>query len=175
MSYKPGQIVVASGARHNVYVALRTLVNPGDEIILPAPHWISFCKLIKMVGGVPVIIDCPESEHFKLTEEKLRIAVTPKTKALILTNPSNPTGILYNKDELAALAHICVENGIYVIADEICYRLVYDNRKFVSFASLGEEIKDITILINGVSKTYAMTGWRIGYAAANDKIAEIMG
>lgn len=174
LEYEAAQIVVASGAKHSVFVALQTLVNPGDEVILPAPFWVSYYELIKMAGGVPVIVDATEAENFKMTAEKFAAAVTPKTKAMILNNPSNPTGMMYTKAELEAIAEICVKNEIYVIADEIYYGLVYDGREFTSFASLGDEVKDLTILVNGVSKSYAMTGWRIGYTASNSKIAKVM-
>ncbi len=174
LEYEPSQIVVASGAKHSVFVTLQVLVNPGDEVILPAPFWVSYYELIKMAGGVPVIVSATEEEDFKLTAEKLSAAVTDKTKAIILNNPSNPTGMMYTKDELQAIAEVCIKNEIYVISDEIYYGLVYDNRKFTSFASLSDEAKELTILINGVSKSYAMTGWRIGYTASNSQIAKVM-
>ncbi len=174
LEYEPTQIVVASGAKHSVFVSLQVLLNPGDEVILPAPFWVSYYELIKMAGGVPVIVNATEEEDFKITAEKLAAAVTPKTKALILNNPSNPTGMMYTKNELEAIADVCVENEIYVISDEIYYGLVYDGREFTSFASLGEKVKDLTIIVNGVSKSYAMTGWRIGYTASNAQIAKVM-
>lgn len=174
VSYEPTQIVVASGAKHSLYIALRTLVNPGDEVILPAPYWVSYRELIEMVGGVPVIVTAGEAENFKLTAAKLEAAITPKTKAIILNNPSNPTGMMYSREDLIALTDICVRHDLYIIADEIYYRLVYDGAVFTSIPSLSPEVKEHTILVNGVSKSYAMTGWRIGYAAANGKIAKVM-
>lgn len=174
LDYQPSQVVVTSGAKHCVYIALRALVNPGDEVILPAPFWVSYLELIKMAGGAPVVVTAEESAGFKMTAEQLAAAITPKTKALILNNPSNPTGMVYSKDELAAIAKVCVERDIYVISDEIYYGLLYDGVKSVSFASLGEDVKERTILINGVSKSYAMTGWRIGYLLAGEKIAKVM-
>ena len=174
VQYRPNQVVVTSGAKHAVYLALRALVNPGDEVILPAPYWVSYIELIRMVGGVPVVVTATEAEHFKLSKEKLAAAITPKTKALILNNPSNPTGMAYSREELEGIAQVCVENEAYVISDEIYYGLLYDGREFTSFASLSPEAKELTILINGVSKSYAMTGWRIGYACANDRIAKVM-
>ena len=174
LDYKPGQVVVSSGAKHLVYLALRALVNPGDEVILPAPYWVSYYELIKMVGGVPVVVTATEAEHFKLTAEKLSAAITPKTKAIMLNNPSNPTGMMYSREELEALAAVCTEADIYVISDEIYACLVYDGGEFTSFAALSEDAKERTILINGVSKAYAMTGWRVGYACANDQIAKVM-
>ena len=174
LSYKPNQVVATSGAKHAVYLALRALVNPGDEVILPGPYWVSYYELIKMVGGVPVVVTATEAEHFKLTPEKLAAAITPKTKCLILNNPSNPTGMMYGEEELKGIADVVVKNDLYVISDEIYYGLVYDGKPFVSFASLSPEVWERTILINGVSKSYAMTGWRIGYACANDQVAKVM-
>lgn len=174
LSYKPNQVIATNGAKHAVYLALRALVNPGDEVILPAPYWVSYYELIKMVGGVPVVVTATEAEHFKLTPEKLAAAVTPKTKCLILNNPSNPTGMMYGEQELRALADVVVANDLYVISDEIYYGLVYDGKTFVSFAALSDEVWKRTVLINGVSKSYAMTGWRIGYACADDPIAKVM-
>ncbi len=172
--YAPTQIVAASGAKHALYAALRVLVNPGDEVILPAPYWVSYLELIQMMGGVPVVVETTDTTGFKMTADQLKAAITPKTKALILNNPSNPTGMLYNQQELSALAQVVVDHDLYVVADEIYYRLVYDGLKFTSFASLGEEVAERTILINGVSKSYAMTGWRIGYAAASGPIAKLL-
>ena len=174
LDYDFTQIVIASGAKHNLYAALRTLVNPGDEVILPAPYWVSYDEMIAMVGGVSVIINATEAQNFKVTAAQLEAAVTEKTKAVILNNPSNPTGMLYSKEELEAIAAVCVKHDLYIIADEIYFKLLYDGRTFTSIASLGEEVKERTIIINGVSKSYAMTGWRIGYAAAPAHIAKIM-
>jgi len=175
VDYNFKQISVSSGAKPCVYVALRALLNPGDEVILPSPYWVSYSELIMMAGGIPVVIETSEADDFKLTADKLAAAITPKTKAMILNNPSNPTGMMYSRSELEALAAVCVEQDIYVISDEIYYHLVYDNGEFVSFASLGEEVKERTLLINGVSKSYAMTGWRIGYVAANEEISAVIG
>ncbi|MBU5434759.1 pyridoxal phosphate-dependent aminotransferase [Pseudoflavonifractor sp. MSJ-37] len=174
VEYKPNQVVVTSGAKHAVYLALRALVDPGDEVILPAPYWVSYIELIRMVGGVPVVVTATEKENFKLTPEKLAAAITPKTKALILNNPSNPTGMMYGAEELKGIAKVCIENDLYVISDEIYYGLVYDGAKFTSFASISPETYERTILINGVSKSYAMTGWRIGYACADSAVAKVM-
>jgi len=174
LDYDFTQIVIASGAKHNLYAALRVLVNPGDEVILPAPFWVSYDEMIAMVGGVSVILHAGEDQHFKITAAQLEAAVTDKTKAVIINNPSNPTGMLYSKEELEAIAAVCVKHDLYIIADEIYFKLLYDGRTFTSIASLGEEVKERTIIINGVSKSYAMTGWRIGYAAAPANIAKIM-
>jgi aspartate aminotransferase len=174
LDYEPSNVVIASGAKHVVYLALRALVDPGDEVILPAPYWVSYYELIKMMGGVPVVVHATEADDFKITAQQLRDAVTPKTKCMILNSPCNPTGMVYTREELQALADVCVEKDLYVLADEIYYSLLYDGREFVSLASLGDEIKARTILINGVSKSYAMTGWRIGYALADAKIIKVM-
>lgn len=174
LHYDYTQIVIASGAKHNVYVSLAVLLNPGDEVIVPAPYWVSYCEMVSMCGGVPVVVETTEAADFKMTPEQLERAVTPKTKALMLNNPSNPTGMVYSEAELRVIADICVKYDLYVIADEIYYKLMYDGKKFTSFASLGEDVKERTIIINGVSKSYAMTGWRIGYAAANGRIAKLM-
>lgn len=173
--YRPDQVVVASGAKHVIYVALQTLTEPGDEIILPAPFWVSYLEQIKMVGGTPVVVTTTEAERFKLTPEKLERAITPRTKALILNNPSNPTGMVYTKEELEAIAAVCVKHDLWILSDEIYCDLVYDGRVFTGVATLGEEVRRRTILINGVSKSYAMTGWRIGYAAGDAEVIKVMG
>ena len=175
VEYTPAEVAVSNGAKPCVYVALRALVNPGDEVILPAPYWVSYIELIRMVGGVPVVVEATEAEHFKITPEKLAAAITPKTTCMILNNPSNPTGMMYSRKELEEIAKVCVEKDIYVISDEIYYRLAYDNEEFVSFAALGEDVKARTLLVNGVSKSYAMTGWRIGYVAAPAAISKVIG
>ena len=174
LHYEPSQVVVASGAKHNVYIALRAMIDPGDEVILPAPYWVSYLEMIKMVGAQPVVVTAAEAANFKMTAEQLEAAITGKTKCMILNNPSNPTGMVYSREELEAIAAVCVKHGIYVIADEIYYGLLYDGVQFTSFPSLSDEVKDLTILINGVSKSYAMTGWRVGFACANNTIAKVM-
>lgn len=174
LEYKPSEIVIASGAKHVVYVALQTITDPGDEIILPAPYWVSYIEMIRLANGVPVVVTATEEENFKLTPAKLEAAITPKTKAVILNNPSNPTGMVYTREELAGLAAVCLKHDIYIVADEIYCNLVYDGAPFTSIATLGYDVKAHTILINGVSKSYAMTGWRVGYAAAEENIIKAM-
>ena len=171
--YEPSQIVVASGAKHNVYLTLQALVNPGDEVIVPAPYWVTYFEAVKMAGGVPVVVFAGAEQDFKITPEQLRGAIGDKTKLFLLNNPSNPTGMVYTEAELRALAEVCVEHDLYIMADEIYYHLVYEGA-FVSVASLGEAVKERTILVNGVSKGYSMTGWRIGYTASNPQIAKVM-
>ena len=174
VGYAPSQVVVTGGAKHCVYLALRALIDPGDEVILPAPFWVSYLELIRMVGGRPVIVTAEERDSFKMTAAQLAAAITPNTKALILNNPNNPTGMVYSREELKAIARVCVEKDIYVISDEVYYGLLYDAVRFTSMAALGSEIRERTVLINGVSKSYAMTGWRIGYLLASDKIARVI-
>ncbi len=175
LDYDYTNVVIASGAKHCLYAAMAALANPGDEFILPAPYWVSYIEQIRLVGATPVVITATESDDFKITPQQLEDAITEKTKCLVLNNPSNPTGMLYSREELRALADVCVKHDIYVISDEVYYCLVYDGKEFHSFASLGEDVKERTIVINAVSKAYAMTGWRVGYACANKEIAKVMG
>lgn len=174
VDYDYTQIVVASGAKHSVYIALAAITNPGDEIIIPAPFWVSYYEMVRMVGGTPVIVEAGEEQNFKITAQQLEPAITEKTKCLMLNNPSNPTGMIYSADELRAIANVCVKHDLYILADEIYYQLIYDGIEFTSIASLGDEVKERTLLVNGVSKSYAMTGWRVGYCAANKTLAKIM-
>ena len=172
VEYAPSQVVISSGAKHNIFIALMALCNPGDEVILPAPYWVTYAEAIAMAGAVPVVINTSEAENFKLSAARLEAAANQNTKALILNSPSNPTGMAYNREELRAIADVCLKHGIYVIADEIYDKLLYDGLSYTSFPSLNGEIKDITILINGVSKSYSMTGWRIGWTCANTEISK---
>ncbi len=174
LDYEFTQITVASGAKHSVYIAFVAILNPGDEVILPAPYWVSYYEMIRMAGGVPVIVEAGEEQHFKISPEQLESAISPKAKAIMINNPSNPTGMLYTREELEKIAEVCKKHDIYIISDEIYSGLVYDGKEFVSLATLSQDAYERTILITGVSKSYAMTGWRIGYAAANPKISKIM-
>ena len=175
LEYAPSQIVVASGAKHSVYVALMTLCDLGDEVVIAAPYWVSYSEMVKQAGAVPVIVAAGEAEDFKITAAQLDAAITDRTKVFMLNSPCNPTGMVYTRAELEAIAEVCCRRNVYVIADEIYCNLVYDDIEFVSFASLGEDVKERTILVNGVSKSYAMTGWRIGYTASNPELARVMG
>ena len=174
LDYATDEIVVTGGGKPVLYGALKALVNPGDEIILPAPYWVSYYELIKMVGGVPVVVETTEEDGFNLTPDHLRAAITDKTKAIILNSPSNPTGMIYSRENLVAIAQVCTEADLYVIADEMYSKLIFDGKEFVSFPTLSADAKARTILVNGASKTYAMTGWRIGFAAASREIIQIM-
>ena len=171
LTYEPGQIVVSNGAKHSLINAFGAILNPGDEVIIPAPFWVSYPEMVKYNDGVPVILNTTEEKGFKFSADDFKAAITPKTKAIVL---NNPTGMVYTADELKAIADIAVENNIFVISDEIYEYLVYDGVKHTSIASFNDKIKDLTIIINGVSKTYAMTGWRIGYTASNSAIAKAM-
>lgn len=173
ISYAPDEIVVSSGAKHSITNTLMAITNPGDEVLIPIPFWVSYPEMVKLVGATPVFIDTDFNNNFKVKPDQLKAAITPKTKAIFITNPSNPTGAVYTKDELLALAEICVANQIYIIADEIYERVCYLDT-FTSIASLSEAIKDITITINGMSKSVSMTGWRIGYTASRKDIAKGM-
>jgi len=174
LDYKPSQIIVSNGAKHSLYNAFQAILNPGDEVIIPSPYWLSYPELVKLADGVPVFVQTREEDHFKLRPEDLKKAITPKTKALVLNTPNNPCGCVYEPAELQAIAEIAVESQLFVISDEVYEAMVYDGLQHVSIASLGPEIKDLTIVVNGVSKTYAMTGWRIGYAAAHEEVVKVM-
>ncbi len=173
LCYKPENIVVSNGAKHSLVNAFMAICDPGDEVIIPAPYWVSYPEMVKLADGVPVILNTTEENGFKFSVDELKAAITPKTRAIVINSPSNPTGMIYTKDELEKIAEVAVENNIYVVSDEIYEHLSYE-QKHVSIASLGDKIKDLTIIINGVSKTYAMTGWRIGFTASNAQIAKVM-
>ena len=174
LDYAPNQIIVSNGAKHSLVNAFMAILNPGDEVIIPAPFWVSYPEMVKIADGVPMVIETKEENDFKFTAEQFENAITDKTRALVLNSPSNPTGMVYTEEELRAIADVAVKHEIYVIADEIYEHLIYEGHN-TSIASFGEKIKDLTIIINGVSKTYAMTGWRIGYTASHADIAKVMG
>lgn len=174
VTYEPADIVVSCGAKHSLYNAMQVLLNAGDEVILSAPYWVSYYEQVKLAGGVPVVVTTGPDTGFKLTPGLLEAAITPRTRLLILNSPCNPTGAVYSREELAALAEVIVARDLIVISDEIYAALLYDGLTHTSIASLAPEVKERTILIDGVSKTYAMTGWRIGYAAAPRPVAKAM-
>ena len=174
LSYEPSNIVVSNGAKHSLINAFGAILNPGDEVIVPAPYWVSYPEMIKYNDGVPVILHTTEGNSFKFTADMLENAITPKTKALVLNSPSNPTGMVYDERELREIADVCLKHDLYIVSDEIYEHLVYGGAKHISVASFSEEIKERTIIVNGLSKTYAMTGWRIGFTASNAKIAKLM-
>jgi aspartate aminotransferase len=173
LKYQPDQIVISNGAKHSIYNALCAILNPGDEVIIPVPYWLSYPEMVRLAYGKPVFVKTKAENDFKITAEELKNAITSKTKALILNTPNNPTGSVYTKEELEELAKIIEEANIFVISDEIYEKLIYEG-SHISIASLNEKIKELTILVNGMSKAYAMTGWRIGYTASSLEIAKVM-
>lgn len=174
LTYQLNEIIVGVGAKHALYTLFQVILNDEDEVIIPTPYWVSYPEQVKLAGGKPVYVEGLESNHFKITKEQLKEAITDKTKALIINSPSNPTGVLYTERELKELGEVCLEKNILIVSDEIYEKLVYDHRKHVSIAQISPELKEQTIVINGVSKSHSMTGWRIGYAAGNKKIIEAM-
>ena len=174
LSYAPAQVVVANGAKHALHNAFTVLLNPGDEVIIPAPYWVSYAELVKLTGAVPVIVPTRQEDNFKLTPEQFRRATTAQTRMLLLCSPSNPTGSMYAPEELAALADVVLEKDLLVVSDEIYERLVYGGHRFASFATVRTGLPERTVLVNGVSKTYAMTGWRIGWTLAPPEVSRAM-
>lgn len=174
LEYEEKNIVVSNGAKHSLFNSLQAVCNPGDEVIVGVPYWVSYPNLIQMADGVPVYVEMKESDGFKFTEAALEKALTNKTKAIIINSPNNPTGTVYTKEDLQIIADFAVKHDIFVISDEIYEKLIYEGNH-VSIASLGDKIKELVIVVNGMSKCYAMTGWRIGYCASSVQIAKIMG
>jgi len=174
LEYSPQQVIVSNGAKHSLHNAFTVLCDPGDEVIIPAPYWVSYAELVKLTGAKPVIVPTEEKNDFKLTPAQLRAAITPKTKILLLCSPSNPTGSMYSPDDLGALADVVLEKNLVVMSDEIYERLIYGDNKFASFATVRPGLAERTITINGVSKAYAMTGWRIGWTLAPLNISKAM-
>lgn len=172
LDYEPSQIIVSNGAKHSLFNACYATIEAGDEVIIPAPYWLTYPELVRVCGGVPVFVEGSKENGFKITAEQLKAAITPKTKMLIFTSPNNPTGAVYSEEETKAIAAVCEEAGIYVLSDEIYEKLVYGEEKPFSMAAVSPKMKEQTITVNGVSKTYAMTGWRIGYLAAPLDIAK---
>lgn len=174
ITYKPNEIIVTTGAKHALYNLFQVILNEGDEVIIPTPYWVSYPEQVKLADGVPVYVEGKESNDFKITPEQLEESITDKTKAVIINSPSNPTGMLYSADELQALGEVAVRKNIWIVSDEIYEKLVYGANKHVSIAELSPELKEQTIIINGVSKSHSMTGWRIGYAAGNAQVIKAM-
>ena len=170
LNYRAGQVVVSNGAKHACYNAILATCQPGDEVVIPAPYWVSYPDMVRLVGAEPVIVPTSERNGWKMRPEDFENAMTPRTKMLIMNSPGNPTGSVYTREELEAIVSVAAEEDIYVLSDEIYEKLVYDDVKHVSIASLSQEAYDLTITINGFSKSYAMTGWRLGYLAAPDAV-----
>jgi aspartate aminotransferase len=170
LNYRAGQVVVSNGAKHACYNAILATCQPGDEVVIPAPYWVSYPDMVRLVGAEPVIVPTSERNGWKMRPEDFENAMTPRTKMLIMNSPGNPTGSVYTREELEAIVSVAAEEDIYVLSDEIYEKLVYDDVKHVSIASLSQEAYDLTITVNGFSKSYAMTGWRLGYLAAPDAV-----
>lgn len=171
LDYKPSQVIVNCGAKHSCFNGVFATCQPGDEVIIPAPYWLSYPEMVKLAGATPVIVPTQETNGFKLTPAEFRNAMTPATKLLILNSPGNPTGAVYSRAELLALAEVALEEDILLLSDEIYEKITYDGMEFVSTAALSKEIAELTITVNGFSKAYSMTGWRLGYIAAPEPIA----
>lgn len=174
LSYEEDQIVVSNGGKHSLTNVIEAISNPEDEIIVPCPYWVSYPEMVKMAGAKVVFSSCPEENDFKYDLDKLKEAITDNTKALILNSPSNPAGAVYSKEELQVIGDLAVKHDFFIISDEIYEKLVYGDEKHISIASLSDEIKERTIVMNGMAKAYAMTGWRIGYTASNKTLAKMM-
>ena len=175
LNYLPSQIIVSAGAKQCLANVFQAILNQGDEVIISVPYWVSYPELVKLADGIPVFVDTSEENGFKYTIEFLKKAVTSKSKAIIINSPNNPTGTVYSQEELTAIAEFCRENNLIIISDEIYEKLIYDGENHISIAKISQDAYDRTIVINGMSKSYAMTGWRIGYAASgNEKIIKLM-
>lgn len=171
LDYKSSQVIVSNGAKQSCFNAIAAVVNEGDEVIIPAPYWLSYPEMVRIVGGEPVFVPTREENNWKITPEDFENAMTPRTKMIIINSPGNPTGSIYTREELKALSEVAAEEDIYILSDEIYEKLTYDGAEHVSVASISPEAYDLTITINGFSKAYAMTGWRLGYLAAPEPIA----
>jgi len=174
LTYKRSEIIVSCGGKHSFYNLAQAIFDQGDEVIVPSPYWVSYPPMVALANAMPVIVETTEKNQFKITPDELKKAVTQKTKALIINSPSNPTGSAYTKEELEKIAEMAISKNFFVISDEIYEKIVYDGFQFTSIASLSDEMKKRTIIVHGVAKTYAMTGWRIGYTAGSDEIISAM-
>ena len=174
VDYKPNQVIVSNGAKQSCYNAILACCEPGDEVIIPAPYWLSYPDMVKLVGAEPVIVQTKASNAYKMTAEEFENAMTPRTKMVIINSPGNPTGSVYTREELEALVEVALTEDIFILSDEIYEKLIYDDAKHVSVASLSKEAYDLTITVNGFSKAYAMTGWRLGYLGVPEEIAKVI-
>ncbi|MEM9002849.1 MAG: pyridoxal phosphate-dependent aminotransferase [Cyanobacteria bacterium P01_F01_bin.86] len=174
LNYQAENIIVTNGGKHSLYELMMVAINPGDEVVIPAPFWVSYPEMVKLAGGVPVIIQTQADSGYKITPSQLKQAITPRTKLFILNSPSNPTGMVYTPDEIRALAKIVVEEDIYVVADEIYEKILYGNAQHLSIGAVGPEVFERTIVSSGFAKAYAMTGWRVGYLGAPSLIIKAM-
>lgn len=175
LNYEPAQIVVSNGAKHSLFNAFAAILNPGDEVIVPVPFWVTYPELIQFNDGVPVYVESTEEEGFVPSIKAIEAVITPRTKAIILNTPSNPSGAVYSEKDIRAIAELAVKHQFFIVSDEIYEELIYDGNKPFSPAQISDEVKDLTIIVNGFSKAYAMTGWRLGYTASTLPIAKAMG
>jgi len=174
LSYTVNEVIVTTGAKYSLYALFQAVIDEGDEIIIPTPYWVSYPEHVKLAGGKPVYVEGLEENDFKITKEQLEQVITDKTKAIVINSPSNPTGMMYSKEELEAIGNVCLEHNILIVSDEIYEKLIYTDEPHVSIASISDELKKQTVIINGVSKSHAMTGWRIGYAVGPEEIIQAM-
>ena len=174
LTYRRSEIVISCGAKHSLFNVAHVLFEEGDEVLIPSPYWVSYTDIVYLTGAKPVVIKTRSEEGFKLQPAQLEAAITPRTRAIIISYPSNPAGVCYSRNELEELAAVILRKGIMIISDDIYEKIIYDNRPFFTMASLSDELKGISIVINGVSKSYSMTGWRIGYAAGSEEIVSAM-
>ena len=172
LDYKPSQVIVSNGAKHSCYNAILATCQPGDEVIIPAPYWLSYPEMVRLAGADPVFVQTTEANGWKMTADEMQDAMTPRTKMVIINSPGNPTGAVYTREELQAIVDVCVDEEILILSDEIYEKLTYDGAEHVSVASLSQAAYDLTITINGFSKAYSMTGWRLGYLGAPEAIAK---
>lgn len=174
LEYSLDEVIVTSGAKHALYTLFQAFLNENDEVIIPTPFWVSYPEQVKLAGGIPVYVEGKEDNLFKVTPEQIEAAVTENTRAIVINSPSNPTGMLYSREELAAIGEVCLKHNLLIVSDEIYEKLTYDSAKHVSIAEISNELKNLTVVINGVSKSHSMTGWRIGYAAGNAQLIKAM-
>lgn len=175
LEYDPSQIVISNGGKHAILNAVAAVVEEGDEVIIPSPYWLTYPEVVRFFGGVPVYVPTTRENGFKMTAEQLEAAITPKTAMLIFNSPCNPTGAVYSEEEIKAIAAVCEKHELCVLSDEMYEKLIYDGLKHYSIAQVSPKMKELTILVNGVSKSYAMTGWRLGYLAASAPVAKAIG
>jgi aspartate aminotransferase len=174
LEYKPSQITISTGAKQCLANVFMAILNPEDEVLIPVPYWVSYPELVKLAEGVPVFVETSKENNYKYTISDLEKAITDKTKAILINSPNNPTGTIYHEEELLEIANFAKKHNLLIISDEIYEKLIYDGEKHISIAALNEDAYERTVVINGVSKTYAMTGWRLGYVASSEKITKLM-
>ncbi|PSO46885.1 MAG: aspartate aminotransferase [Cyanobacteria bacterium SW_9_44_58] len=174
LPYSANQVIITNGGKYSLFTLMQAMINPGDEVIIPSPYWLSYPEMVKLAGGIPVIVPTAAAQQYKITASQLQHYITPNSKLFILNSPTNPTGAVYSREELTALAEVIVNNDLFVVADEIYEKILYDQAEHISIGSLNSEIFERTLVSNGLAKTFAMTGWRVGYLAGNEEIVKAM-